>query len=119
MADFPTLKTGAVVQYPAERELRFSTEVLQFVDGSEQRFRGYGAPLRRWIVRLELLEDAELKRLEKFFDALQGALGNFQFTDPRDGAVYADCSLEEDEMTIEFNAEQQAKTTLVIRENRT
>jgi phage-related protein len=119
MADFPTLRTGAVMQYPAERELRFSTEVLQFVDGSEQRFRGYGAPLRRWIVRLDLLEDAEWKRLEKFFDASQGALGNFQFTDPGDGTVYADCSLEEDEMTIEFNAEQQAKTALVIRENRT
>ncbi len=119
MADFPTLKTGAVMQYPAERELRFSTEVLQFVDGSEQRFRGYGAALRRWMVRLDLLEDAELKRLETFFDASQGALGTFQFTDPWDGTVYADCSLEEDEMAIEFNAEQQARTALVIRENRT
>ena len=119
MADFPTLKSGAVMQYPAERELRFSTEVLRFVDGSEQRFRGYGAPLRRWIVRLDLLEDVELKRLERFFDASQGALGSFPFTDPWDGTVYANCSLEEDEMAVEFNAEQQAKTALVIRENRT
>lgn len=119
MADFPTLKSGAVMQYPAERELRFSTEVLQFVDGSEQRFRGYGASMRRWIVRLDLLEDAELQRLETFFDASQGALGTFPFTDPWDGTVYANCSLEEDEMAIEFNAEQQAKTALVIRENRT
>ena len=119
MADFPTLKTGAVMQYPAERELGFSTEVLQFVDGSEQRFRGYGTPLRRWIVRLDLLEDAELKRLESFFEAAQGACGSFRFTDPRDGAVYADCGLEKDEMTIEFNAEQQGKTVLLVRENRT
>lgn len=119
MADFPTLKTGAVLQYPAERALEFSTEVLRFVDGSEQRFRGYGAPLRRWMVRLDLLDDAELKRMETFFEASQGALGSFQFTDPRDGAVYANCSLEEDEMTIEFNAEQQGRTVLVVRENRT
>jgi hypothetical protein len=119
MADFPTLRTGAVLQYPAERALEFSTEILRFVDGSEQRFRGFGAPLRRWIVRLDLLDDAELKRLARFFDTAQGALGSFQFTDPRDGAVYANCSLEEDEMTIEFNAEQQGGTVLVIRENRT
>jgi hypothetical protein len=119
MADFPTLKTGAVMQYPAERALGFSTEVLNFVDGSEQRFRGWGAPLRRWIVRLDLLEDAEMKRLESFFDASQGANGSFQFTDPRDGTVYENCSLEEDEMAIEFNAEQQGKMVLVVRENRT
>jgi hypothetical protein len=119
MADFPTLKTGAVLQYPAERLLGFSTDVLRFVDGSEQRFRSYGAPLKRWIVRLELLDEAEMKRLERFFEASQGALGSFQFTDPWDGRVYNDCSLGDDEMTIEFNAEQQGKTVLVIRENRT
>ncbi|MCL5746622.1 MAG: DUF2460 domain-containing protein [Acidobacteria bacterium] len=119
MADFPTLKTGAVMQYPAERELCFSTEVLRFVDGSEQRFRNHGTPLRKWIVRLDLLEDAELKRLESFFETRQGTFGSFQFTDPRDGTVYGNCSLEEDEMTIEFNGEQRGKTVLVIQENRT
>ncbi|MCE5306207.1 MAG: DUF2460 domain-containing protein [Acidobacteriales bacterium] len=119
MTDFPILKTGAVMQYPAERSMSFSTEVLRFVDGSEQRFRDFGTPLKRWIVRLDLLEDAELKRLEQFFEASQGALGSFQFTDPRDGTVYASCRLEEDQMTIEFNAEQQGRTELVIRENRT
>jgi hypothetical protein len=118
MADFPTLKTGAVVQYPAERSLGYSTDVLSFIDGSEQRFRSYGAPLKRWIVRLELLDEAEMKQLEKFFEASQGSLGGFQFTDPWDGTVHSDCSLGEDEMTIEFSAEQQGKTVLVIRENR-
>jgi len=32
---FPTLKTGAVVQYPAKRVLRFNTQALRFLDGSE------------------------------------------------------------------------------------
>lgn len=36
---FPTLKTGATLQYPAQRATAFSTDVVRFVDGSEQRFR--------------------------------------------------------------------------------
>ena len=39
MSDFPKLRTGVVAQYPATRELRFSTSVTSFLDGSEQRYR--------------------------------------------------------------------------------
>ena len=60
MASFPTLKTGVVAQYPSDRARRFSTQVLRFLDGSEQRFAGFGAPLKRWLIRLELLDEAEL-----------------------------------------------------------
>ena len=60
MANFPALKTGAVAQYPSDRTRRYSTQVLRFLDGSEQRFAGFGAPLKRWLIRLELLDDTEL-----------------------------------------------------------
>ena len=40
MSDFPILKTGAVIQYPAEKATSFSTEVLRFVDGRALYFSG-------------------------------------------------------------------------------
>ena len=39
MNEFPKLKTGAVAQYPAQRTTRYSTHVMRFMDGSEQRYR--------------------------------------------------------------------------------
>ncbi|MGC2819953.1 MAG: hypothetical protein WA198_09735 [Candidatus Sulfotelmatobacter sp.] len=52
MATFPTLKTGAMAQYGSSRARRFSTQVLRFVDGSEQRFPDFGTPLLQWVIRL-------------------------------------------------------------------
>lgn len=118
MATFPALKTGAVAQYPAERVARFATVVQEFVDGSEQRFRQMGSRLRRWVIRLEQLDDAELFRLEQFFVEQRGASGSFVFTDPWDGTVYPDCSIEGDEIELTFESQGQGKTVMVVKENR-
>src|ERR1700694_3550753 len=99
MSDFPTLQTGAILQYPAQKAIRFSTAVLRFVDGAEQRFREYQAPLRRWTIRLDLLDENELHVLREFFRAESGAAGTFSFADPWDGALYLNCSFENGEMT--------------------
>jgi phage-related protein len=117
MATFPTLSTGAVLQYPANKTYSFSTHVVQFIDGAEQRFRDRAQYLHRWIVTLDLLTDSEMNGLREFFRIQNGAAGQFSFTDPWDGAVYANCSLETDEMTEVLEAEGQGKTALVIREN--
>ena len=118
MSDFPILKTGAVMQYPAMKENRFATQVVRFVDGSEQRFRDFGASLHRWIVRLDALDETELAAMGNFFRTQRGAAGTFSFTDPWDGTAYDKCSLDSDEMTEEFTAEGRSRTTLVIRETR-
>ena len=94
MGAFPLLKSGAIVQYPVTRTLEYSTRVLRFVDGTEQRFRQYGSGLHKWLVRLDLLDEEELLRLEQFFTSEQGRFGSFAFTDPWSGAEYANCSLE-------------------------
>ena len=44
MSAFPKLKTGAVAQYPASRALSQATEVVRFLDGTEQRYRAAGRP---------------------------------------------------------------------------
>jgi hypothetical protein len=117
MSAFPTLKTGAVMQYPAQRSLGFSTTTVQFVDGSEQRFRNYQAPLHRWVIQLSLLDQSELHQLQEFFRSTEGSAGNFAFTDPRDGTNYASCSLASDSMTAVFVGEWSGETSLTVLEN--
>jgi hypothetical protein len=118
MSAFPTLKTGAVLQYPAQKEVRFCTSVLRFIDGSEQRFRNYQTPLHRWVIRLELLDESELHQLREFFRTQGGATGSFAFTDPWDGTNYGNCSIEDDGMTEVLSDESNGKTSLTVRENR-
>ena len=48
MATFPYLKTGAAAQYPLDFGVRFATQAVRFLDGSQQSFRLYGSGLRRW-----------------------------------------------------------------------
>lgn len=119
MASFPTLKTGVVAQYPTDRQRNFSTQVIRFLDGSEQRFPGYGAPLLSWTIHYELLDEGELAAIEEFFGSEAGRAGTFSFTDPFDGTVYASCSLASDELELRFTGPQDGTMQLVILENRT
>jgi uncharacterized protein (TIGR02217 family) len=118
MSNFPTLKTGATLQYPAQRASEFSTDVVRFVDGSEQRFRSYATSLRRWVIQLNLLDETELHMLREFFRTQSGAAESFSFTDPWDGTVFSNCSLDGDEMAEELSSAEQGKTTLTVVENR-
>jgi hypothetical protein len=118
VASFPALKTGAVAQYPSDREQQFSTQVFRFLDGSEQRFPGYGTPLHQWVIRLDLLDESELVNLEQFFESEGGRAGTFSFTDPWDATVYPDCSFDSDELALEYHGQGQGKTTVTVKENR-
>ena len=119
MANFPALKTGAVAQYGSDRARTFSTTVLRFLDGSEQRFAGHGAPLRRWTVRLADLDEAELETLRQFFVTQGGRAGTFSFTDPWDGTVYPNCSFAGDELALKFSEIGRGATEVIVKENRT
>jgi phage-related protein len=118
MNQFPVLKTGAVMQYPAERRLQFSTQVVRFVDGSEQRFRQFSASIHRWAIRLDKLDEHEVNQMRDFFRVQNGGAGVFQFTDPWDGTVYASCSLETEQMVEISKTPFAASTSLIVKENR-
>ncbi len=118
MATFPTLKTNAVAQYPANRVLRFLNQTLRFVDGTEQRYRDSAGPLHRWEIRLSQLDEGEMDALETFFAANEGAFASFAFTDPWDGTVYANCSLATDGLDITTVEEMNGSTLLTVVENR-
>jgi phage-related protein len=117
MASFPALKTGAVAQYGSDRSRKFSTQVLRFMDGSEQRFPGYGTPLLQWVIRLDLLDESELENLELFFENEGGRAGTFSFTDPWDGTVYPNCSFGSDDLALEFQEIARGTTQVVVKEN--
>jgi len=118
MADFPLLKSGAVTQYPSAARRTFSTRVLEFVDGHEQRFRRYGAPLRRWSIELNLLTEAELKEVENFFRAQAGRQQEFSFLDPFTNDTVEHCSFESDAVELTLTGFDQGRTAIIIRENR-
>jgi len=116
MATFPVLKTGAVAQYPADRTRSYSTQVHRFLEGGEQRFPGFGSPLKRWMIRLEMLDEAELNGLEQFFLDREGRSGTFSFTDPWDGTVYPNCRIDQDELAAVFQ-ERGGAASVLVKEN--
>src|SRR5438105_3414962 len=118
MNTFPVLKTGAIMQMPSSRAIQFATDVVQFVDGSEQRFRSYAQPYHRWVVRFDVLDEAELQDIRAFVQRMDGAAGLFSFTDPWDGTVYTKCSLEGGATVDSLMGPTQNGTTLLIRENK-
>lgn len=117
MADFPILSTGAVTQYPSSASVRHSTQVLRFVDGSEQRWPDSGTASHGWVLNLSRVSEEELSAVEEFFAAQQGQFGSFSFRDPHDGTVYESCSFEADSLRAHLFDEESAQTTLVIRTN--
>ena len=119
MATFPALKTGAVAQYGSSRTRGFSTKVFRFLDGSEQRFQEYGAPLRRWTIRLSLLDEAELAELELFFETQGGRAGSFAFPDPWDGTVYANCSFDDNQLALQYAGQARGTQPGTVKDNRT
>ena len=118
MANFPALKTGAVMQYPADRAPQFSTQAHRFVDGSEQRFPGYPGVLQQWTIKLDLLNEGELETLREFFLSQEGRAGSFSFTDPWSGTVYPNCSFGSDTLSLQLSGPQNGGTQIVVRENR-
>lgn len=115
MATFPALKTGAVAQYPSDLQQNFSTTVVRFLDGSEQRFPAYAAALTRWVIRLDLLDESELTALQQFFVSQGGRAGTFSFTDPFSGSAVT-CMFDADELDLNFAGVGTGKASVTIRQ---
>lgn len=117
-AAFPTLKTGAVAQYPATEALQFASFVVRFLDGGDQRYRQFPAPLRSWVIKLDMLDETELNRLEQFFLAQEGSFGTFSFVDPWTQTTFPNCSLNQNTIQYAAQGEMQGAAQLVVVENR-
>ena len=91
MNTFPLLTTGAVAQYPLGIAIGQCSQVIRFLDGTDQRFRTQGRMLRRWLIRLDLLDENEIAALEEFFNSKLGAYSTFVFPDPYSGTDVPNC----------------------------
>jgi len=118
-AAFPLLKTGAVLQYPAVKTTQYSSFVVRFLDGSDQRYRQYTPALLRWNIKLSLLDEGELHALEQFFASQEGCFGIFSFVDPWTQTIYPSCSLSQDTLTYQVADLSQGTLSVVVVENRT
>lgn len=118
MATFPKLTSGVVTQYPSGRTATYSTSIMQFVDGKEQRFRELKSPVRRWLIELSKLSAHEEGSVEAFFSSVQGQFGSFTFVDPWDDVEYPDCSFDQETLNALSRSESANQTYLVIRNNR-
>ena len=118
MPDFPQLRTGVVIQYPARRHFSFVTRVLRFIDGTEQRFRLWPSVLRQWIIRLDLLTGDELSNLRDFHRGRSGQAQTFRFIDPWDGTEYENCTFDGDDFEAALRGEDRGDLSLVVREFR-
>ena len=115
---FPKLGTSALAQYPATRSTRYQNQVIQFVDGTTQRYRDSSGPLRQWQIRLDLLNESEVATIDQFFEDNQGTFGSFAFTDPWDGQAYPNCSFVNGDLALTSLAEMQGRTVLTVQQNR-
>jgi hypothetical protein len=114
MMNFPTLKTGAPVQYPLQSSTRFRTQSVDFLDGSRQTYSLQGRALRSWAIQLDLLDDQELSAVCDF--AAQAGSRTFLFSDPATGEDSIKCILGGNSFELIQKDELRGQTRLLIRE---
>jgi hypothetical protein len=115
---FPRLKRGALAQYPIAQELMRPVETVRFLDMGRQAYLDGRDSLRRWRLRLNLLDESELAAVIEFFVAMRGSLGRFEFEDPATGEVVANCRFDDDELTLSLSGEFNGQTVLTVRDSR-
>ena len=115
MATFPTLlKTGAIAQYPLNRVVSLSTLAVQFLDGSRQTYQLSGTGLRRWELKLDLLDETEVSAVIAF--AEQIGTGTFSFTNPVTGETAAKCVIADEQLETSLINELHGMARLEIQE---
>ena len=113
MATFPTLKTGAVAQYPLTSGYRFATQQVRFLDGSRHVFPLQKA-LRRWIIQFDQIDPEEFSVVAAFVEATLGQ--TFSFTDPGSGIVAPKCMLQGSAVEFQTLDEFRSKLQITVEE---
>lgn len=115
MPTFPSLKTGAIAQYPAATRTLFGpTRSVDFLDGSSQRYCTGPLPLREWTVQLDRLDTAELAVIRSFLSQNQDSV--FSFTDPRTGETVPRCKVRGLRFSETLSGEADGGISAVIEE---
>ncbi len=116
MSNFPSLNTGAIAQYPLGVTTGQNSEVIRFLDGTDQRYRMQGQMLRRWQIRLDLLNEDEMQALEVFFQGQLGSYSTFLFPDPLSGTTVPNCRFAADSFLGEYEELDNSATSFWVIE---
>jgi hypothetical protein len=103
MSAVPKVRGNGQALYPLTRSREFSTDVAQFVNGTEQRFK-----VRAGLTRLKLpysaLVGSDATSLKEFVDSAKGMFdpnGTITLTDSFGSAIsYADLALDQDTIEV-------------------
>jgi hypothetical protein len=116
MADFPALRSGVVGMYPATLGKIYKTEVVQFVNDSEQRWAtwpGFGD----FELVFTDINGYDLSLLLDFFRSMKG-----QFDDSWrliiNGQTYTNCCFLQDDFTYTESKPERYSITLKCRQTR-
>ena len=116
MANFPELSTGAVAQYPLGINTGLPSQLIRFLDGSDQRYRLRGRSLRQWRIQLTLLTENEMQGLELFFADQLGGYSVFTFPDPYSGTLVPNCRFGEDAFQSDYVGVDDGSNTIWVVE---
>jgi hypothetical protein len=82
MTTYPQLGSGALSQFPVQKNRRPRTVVNQAADGSTIKLADPAGMVTEWVLTYADLSDAEATALLGFFAAAEGRLNGFTFLDP-------------------------------------
>jgi hypothetical protein len=117
MPIFPTLKSGAIAQYPASTNVQFGpTQVVEFLDGSSDRYCTGPGALRQWQVRLACLDARESAVVIDFLRRYKDTA--FSFIEPFSGETLPRCGFQGFEFRTVMAGEMNELVAAVIEELR-
>jgi hypothetical protein len=82
MAAYPQLGSGALSQFPTQKNRRARTVINRAADGSTIKLADPAAEVTEWLMTYTDLSDEEATALRAFFVAAEGTLNGFTFLDP-------------------------------------
>src|SRR5664279_6021333 len=82
MPAYPQLGSGALTQFPVQKNRRVRTVVNRAADGRTIKLADPAAEQTEWLLTYTELSDEEAAALRAFFVTAEGALNGFTFLDP-------------------------------------
>jgi hypothetical protein len=116
MNTFPALSSSAVTQYPATVQYSQGVQVIEFLDGLDQRYLLQPKLLRMWRIDLAQLTEDEIQRLEAFFANEQGMYSSFLFPDPITGTTVSNCRFASPTLLTSYLGVDNASTSCWVIE---
>jgi len=116
MASFPTPFGGVAALYPVVIAKRYPVAILQFTDGTEQRYR-QAAAVHRLTLRLDQITGTEKTAIVDFFNTCKGSFdATWDIT--LAGVTYSYMQFASDDLAATENEDRTWSVTVEILQTR-